>query len=898
MIITKIAINNFGKLKNFTLTPGEGLNVIYGPNEQGKSTVMAFVRMIFYGATTGSDIHKNPRKKYRPWDGSSMGGAVEFWHSGKSYRLERTFSASFRTDKVTLLNLASGKPELLPEYKEIGRQFFGMGESSFEKSVFIGQAGTLIDTTDSGENEIIQKLQNLVSSGDETRSFTEIEARLKAALETLSSRGGRIGILDRLESGRAILENARDEAVRTEKQKAMMQEEYDAFLETKDRIEACAAVLGSQRDEIKDRLALEGLEKIVRHKSEADKLEQEYHSARERITDGDLEINLEFLEESGRILQELASYESVIGQHRKDISRIKEQLTGYPEDGGAYLSPEEIEKAEKTAAEIALLKERIAQTEYFMGQKESELRFATEKNTAKQKALKKLEEYTLRKLEYEKALSEITDTRTKADLTSKRRRSPVLPFTLAILTAAASIALGTAISPYAFAGLVLSVIFVVMGIRSLTPKDSPDNALTGGSKDQRLADLRRGLEFIRNDIKDIKEEISISGLPGEFEAYANTLRLEIAQAHAGYAADEEALQSRSKYFENYCAGIGAADMAELRKIHMDRQKLSQTRKTLEEMLALKEKLHAEQVLAYDKAREQLISGRSGFFGSLTTDEALQKHRELSELYQRVKSIRNLLADKNKELRYELDGRIFTDIKEEYDEKRRRSTNPEPDPEAVRIGRDDLDHVEEELGSLRNRISSNDSSLTRIRTEMSQSFAGFKELSEIEEELIENKNAQEFYALQRDSLKASIKYLEEAFDEMQQTFGPIVNERTSRIFNRITGGRYSELIVGKDLKISVREPDTNTTKDFGYLSNGTIDQVYFSLRLAIAEFFSEKSGGLPLFLDDSFLQYDDERARMASDFIKEYVRENHCQIVVFTCHKSMLGYFDAESVIEL
>jgi uncharacterized protein YhaN len=171
--------------------------------------------------------------------------------------------------------------------------------------------------------------------------------------------------------------------------------------------------------------------------------------------------------------------------------------------------------------------------------------------------------------------------------------------------------------------------------------------------------------------------------------------------------------------------------------------------------------------------------------------------------------------------------------------------------------------------------------------MSQAFAGCKELSTIEDEINENRKAQEFYCRQRDSLKASIRFLEEAFAEMQQTFGPIVNERTSRIFSRITGGRYSELIVGKDLKISVREPEMNTTKDFGYLSNGTIDQVYFSLRLAVAEFFSDKSGGLPLFLDDSFLQYDDDRARQAMDFIREYARENHCQIVLFTCHRSML-----------
>ncbi|MHB8963064.1 MAG: ATP-binding protein [Saccharofermentanales bacterium] len=891
MIITRIAINSFGKLKNFDLPLSRGLNVIYGPNEQGKSTIMAFVRMIFYGATTGNDISKNPRKKYRPWDGSVMGGAVEFEHGGRSYRLERTFSASFRTDKVTLLNLSSGKPELLPDYREIGRLFFGMGEASFDKSVFIGQAGTMIDTSDAGENEIIQKLQNLVSSGDETRSYMEIEARLKAALETIASRSGRIGILDKLESAQILLENSRDEAIRNEKQKAVMQQEYDAYLESKERLEASAALLTAQRDEMKDRLSADALENIIRHKDEADKLEQEYNAAREAITDGDFEVSLEFLEESGRILQELSNCESVIGQHIEEMAELKEKLSGYDQEDGIHLLPEEMEAAEKLAAEIAVLKERNVQTEFLIKHKESELLSATEKNATRQKALGKLDEYKRRRMDYEKQLEETAAESGRTAMPSGRKLLPVLMFAFTGVIAAASVIIGAAISPYAYAGLALSAIFLLIGIAGVSSKGKADAGAAGIDAGQRAAEIMRSLEFIGNDIKDLEEQTDIPGLPSNFEAYADTLRLEIAQARAGYASDAEILDNHTRLFEDYCARIGAADRDELRRIHMDQQKTIQTRKTLEERLAIKEKLHSGQLLKYDKAREELAGSQSGFFGLLTTEEALQKHKELTELYQRVRSLRNLLADKSKELRYELDGRTFTEIKADYDEKVRRIERLMPESGAVRISQEDLDRTENELHTLRTGIFQADSSLTRIRTEMAQAFIGCKELSEIDEEIAENKKAQEFYSSQRDSLKTAIHHLEEAFAEMQKTFGPIVNERTSRIFSRITGGRYSELIVGKDLRISVREPEMNTTKDSGYLSNGTIDQVYFSLRLAVAEFFSEKSGGLPLFLDDSFLQYDDDRARLASDFIKEYARENNSQIVVFTCHRSMLDYFE-------
>ena len=69
MKITAISIDSFGKLKKFKIGLTKGINVIYGKNEQGKSTIMNFVRMMFYGASSGgNDIAKYPRKKYAPWD--------------------------------------------------------------------------------------------------------------------------------------------------------------------------------------------------------------------------------------------------------------------------------------------------------------------------------------------------------------------------------------------------------------------------------------------------------------------------------------------------------------------------------------------------------------------------------------------------------------------------------------------------------------------------------------------------------------------------------------------------------------------------------------------------------------------------------------------------------------
>ena len=63
MTFNKIYIGAFGSLKDFTLELDRGLNVIFGENENGKSTIMAFIKMMFYGNERGSSqVSKNIRK--------------------------------------------------------------------------------------------------------------------------------------------------------------------------------------------------------------------------------------------------------------------------------------------------------------------------------------------------------------------------------------------------------------------------------------------------------------------------------------------------------------------------------------------------------------------------------------------------------------------------------------------------------------------------------------------------------------------------------------------------------------------------------------------------------------------------------------------------------------------
>lgn len=198
MKIKRIEIAAFGKFKDFVMDFSDGLNVIYGGNEDGKSTVMAFIALMLYGnaGTAGrSDISKNLRKKYMPWSGEAMSGDMEIEENGRTYRIHKEFKATSKSDKVSITDIQTGEKLNLPPGMEIGKYFLGIDYQGFEKSVFALGAENF-----AGEEngDIAAKLSNIAESGDENISPKAALLRLEKARESFVSKRGNKGILAEL----------------------------------------------------------------------------------------------------------------------------------------------------------------------------------------------------------------------------------------------------------------------------------------------------------------------------------------------------------------------------------------------------------------------------------------------------------------------------------------------------------------------------------------------------------------------------------------------------------------------------------------------------------------------------------------------------------------------------
>lgn len=168
----------FGRLDGDTLELTPGLNVFTAPNEAGKSTWAAFLTAMFYGIDTAERAKKGtlPAKiKYKPWNGKPMEGVVELGWNGRRITIQRQSEARAPMGKFTAYDTVTGETISELTAENCGRTLLGVESSVFIRSAFIGQNAMSV-TQDPG---LEQKLSSLVTTGDETVSYSQTERRLR-----------------------------------------------------------------------------------------------------------------------------------------------------------------------------------------------------------------------------------------------------------------------------------------------------------------------------------------------------------------------------------------------------------------------------------------------------------------------------------------------------------------------------------------------------------------------------------------------------------------------------------------------------------------------------------------------------------------------------------------------
>ena len=137
-----------------------------------------------------------------------------------------------------------------------------------------------------------------------------------------------------------------------------------------------------------------------------------------------------------------------------------------------------------------------------------------------------------------------------------------------------------------------------------------------------------------------------------------------------------------------------------------------------------------------------------------------------------------------------------------------------------------------------------------------------------------------------ALEIAQQTLTAASAELQRKFAPRIARRAQELFGKLTGSRYDRLTLGEDLSVSAGALGEDTLRASMWRSDGTVDQLYLALRLAVAE---ELTPEAPLILDDALVRFDDRRLASAMEILKECAQSK--QVILFTCQSRESTFAD-------
>ncbi len=279
VVIERIEIVAFGKLKNFALEPSEGVNLLCAPNEGGKTTLAAFLRFAFYGFADGRkrELSENDKKLYTPWDASRAEGSVVVRKGEERYRVTRSSLGTKESVEVT--SVLTGKRAFEGEVP--GVALFGVSEEVFGRTLFFRQTSQNVGKDKDGA--LGEQLQNLAVSEEERVCSGEAVERLAQARNALKGRAGS-GWIPRLEQEAARLERMLDDAKREHAEWESLVSERQSLGEKLEGNRAAGERVERERQNLDRWEASQKLGQIDRIRAEAASALEAYEQARSEAT--------------------------------------------------------------------------------------------------------------------------------------------------------------------------------------------------------------------------------------------------------------------------------------------------------------------------------------------------------------------------------------------------------------------------------------------------------------------------------------------------------------------------------------------------------------------------------------------------------------------------------------
>lgn len=883
MIIKSVNIITFAGIKNKKINFKSGLNIIYGENEAGKSTIQAFIKIWLYGFSSykGKDHKLNERIKYTPNSGETISGELNILYENKEYIIRRTFGRTKKEDVSIIIDAITGEEVSFINKDEPGRYFLNINRATFVNTLFIGQLG--VGVKKDKEEEILDKLSNSIGTEDGQVSVDVAFNKLDKYKKSISN-VRKSGRLDQLKNKYSDLLSERYEAYKLSNHNIDNEEKLIKLNEEKINLNKEVVNLEIYKKYLKKTKIKKEYQEIAEYFKKKEELKNKEVSINKSLTFKDEIINYNFIE---NLKEEYTMYLNLL-----DITKEEEQRISIKEEKilelkaplrGYYYIENLPENILSDLEGLKVRKELLNEKVEINNSIESEINFLRVKEKEAQKLIGSAIEIKNFKSDIETLLTGYEDKlkSLKFIMENKNEVTVQNKMFLILLGVASLISVSLGI----FTNNSLRFIFYIIGIVILGFLGlNLYTSKLGLGKTKRSNELNESIRKIEIELDKYCNELNVSNyaeLLKKLKVYDDYLSLqEKINSKINEKLSQKKLLSLDKALheheevnnkiEEY---LRISSLNSLEKLIAEIYKYKELSKgftSLEiEVSNLKNSLNRtnEQLLIREEKLNKSLSSIG--FNNVNLVDVDEIIKELEDKLRKRDEINKSLASVEEAYSVLTRGKDIEAIKEELSDVININFNYSYENE---------DEIDDVIRGKNIRIVEVEKKIKDIENEIKNRFNGKRDIPTIEEEIKEVEN---YIEDAQKNLKASNiadEILSEVYNEIRGSFGPILNKNVISSFKELTNNKYNDVMVSDTYEMKVKDDNNILSADI--LSNGANDQLYLSLRLAFIEMIF-KNKKVPIYLDDAFVQYDDIRMERT---IKYLIKENFEQCILFTCQR--------------
>jgi hypothetical protein len=931
-------ILGFGKLKDLAFDYQSGLNLIFAPNEGGKSTLQRFLAALLYGQLR-SDLKVQRRldswvEQYKPWHAKEYGGIL--WcrlADGREVEIHRFFGK----EETRIEIRASTGEDITRQYEQqrngevlFARSHFGMPKELFE-SVGMIRENKVAEIH--GYETIRDRIANLAHSGDEELSMRQSLARIQEKLDSIGSDRAptrpykqTMDLVQALQGERKALEERRAQFQGWVEDRNRVGGEISAL--ERELVTVRAALLSARMREMADKIhSMEEIQNelsILRATIEslgaradfpADRLEElnQLVGASESTAKHLGEMRAEKdaaqaqLSQAESRRQELAAYAPFA--HGNDAEKITEWFVSYL---SISLQKDGLQKTVgRLLEESGAIEKRLSElSPAFLDPQNDWERLAREASEDEQVASQNGTAIAER-IAIEKS------NLAAADRTALNRKI----LARVVLACAASLPVlgyvgGFFRSPQAFIGI-FAVSFLLLVLALILRNASSKSDRARRTVKEMLSTLEAELDHIQGEGRKkrrlLNEAMEGSGFQklDDFLAAAKKTeqdRQKLADLQSRTAEAEqqrERLQAQSdEIYGQLKEGLAKADLScspgNLKfQIDLLRANLRRFRELDANYTACLQKADSLKSKETELAEEH--NRKLSRIGSLLDQARVETPEQFCDECVKRQKLLELLekeASRTREFSRLAGNLTLSQWKDQLQELMAQKDSQSPDQPAGETSQAQsgnsapflpylptIAEAEEQEKQVNSRLATAREEYAGAVERVKQAFQNFRPAYEIDEDLAAAERNFAGLENNRLALELALDTLEKLSRQQQEVLAPQLNAAVEQRFLRLCGGRYEEVKVDPDFQVWVRESDTAELRLADHLSRGTQDQLYFAMRFGIIDLVSNAEEPCPAFLDEPFAAYDQVRLREAFEVLAEETKRR--QVILFTCREDLL-----------